>query len=294
VLLVGMLGASAQEATLPRPPDPTPIALTPQDGFNLAVVDQITPHYVIVKLASPAHNWFAGTFTNLPTDKAVTIGLSMAGNDTRGNAADVKKWVGLMPVMTYADPTQYETYEWFRKDAQGRWVSGDPFKQGEARFAGTGKTPEQAVIPKEVAAQFLSADGQYWQAWREVDTAEAVPGINVFRITQRFARPTATVAMRVPYTYTYLQAFLAKLQAAKLPGVTVDEIGDTPEKRKLQCIRVEDPTNGDPVTRFCAHHCPRTCHRTHQQLGAAGDADAPPVARRCHLPREDGLARRAH
>ncbi|HOF88693.1 MAG TPA: hypothetical protein PLZ36_11415 [Armatimonadota bacterium] len=82
VLLAGMLYASAQEAVPPRPPDPPPIALTPQDGFNLDVVDQIHPHYVIVKLASPAHNWFAGTFTNLPTDKEVTIGLSMAGNDT--------------------------------------------------------------------------------------------------------------------------------------------------------------------------------------------------------------------
>jgi len=246
-----MLCASAQEAMLPRSLDPPPIAVSPQDGFNLEVVDQITPHYV--KLASPAHNWFAGTFTDLPTDKGVTIGLSMAGNDTRGNAADVKKWVGLVPVMTYADPTQYETYEWFIKDQDGRWVSGDPFKQGEARFAGTGKVPDQMVIPEEVAEQFLSADGQYWQAWREVDHAEAVPGINVFRITQRFAYPTATVAMRVPYTYRFFQEFIQRLQTAKIAGVEIDLIGrTTPWFRKQHAIRTREPASifwGYPANR---------------------------------------------
>jgi len=237
ILLLGLLASAGAHGDAPPP-----IALIPQDGFNLEIVDQVTPHYVVVQLATPAHNWFAGTFTNLPTDKEVTIGLSMAGNDTRGNAADVTKWVGLMPVMTYADPTQYETYEWFQKDAQGRWVSGDPFKQGEEKFAGMGKTPEQSVIPKDIAEQFLSQEGTYWQAWREVDKAEAVPGINVFRVTQRFAYPTATVAMRVPYTYTYLQQFIARLQMAKMPGVFVDELGETPEKRKLLMLRLEDPS----------------------------------------------------
>ncbi len=238
LLLAGC--ASAQEGLPTRQPEPPPIAIIAQDGFNLAVVDQLNPYYVIVQLASPAHNWFAGTFTNLPTDKEVTIGLSMAGNDTKGNAADVKKWQGLVPVMTYADPAKYETYEWFVKDAQGRWGSGDPLKQGEAKLAGTGKVPAQTALPQEVAEQFLSADGTYWSAWREVDKAEAVPGVNVFRITQRFALPSATVAMRVPYTYTYLQAFIEKLRAAKLPGISIDECQATPGKRKLQFIRIDD------------------------------------------------------
>jgi hypothetical protein len=35
---------------------PLPIAIIPQNGFNL----QIDKYSVIVKLASPAHNWFAG------------------------------------------------------------------------------------------------------------------------------------------------------------------------------------------------------------------------------------------
>jgi len=206
-------------------------------------VDQITPHYVIVTLASPAHNWFAGTFTDLPTDKDVTIGLSMAGNDTRGNAADVTKWVGLMPVMTYADPTQYETYEWFAKNKEGRWVSGDPFKQGEAKFAGTGKVPTQTVIPKDVAEQFLSKDGTYWQPWREVDTVEAVPGINIFRITQQYAYPTATVAMRVPFTYTYLCQFITRLKTAKFPGIVIDVVVKSKEGREIYAIRYTDRKN---------------------------------------------------
>ena len=214
------------------------------------MVDQVTPHYVIVQLASPAHNWFAGTFTNLPTDTEVTIGLSMAGNDTKGNAADVKKWMGLMPMMTYADPTQYETYEWFTKDKDGRWVSGDPFKQGEAKCAGAGKVPDQTVIPKEVAEQFLSQDGTYWQAWREVDKAEAVTGINVFRITQQFTLPTATIAMRVPFNYTYLQLLHEKIRNAKFPGVTLELIGTSGEGRPLNIIRL------DPLDKEWFETCP--------------------------------------
>jgi hypothetical protein len=216
-----------------------PIALIPGDGMNLEIVDQISSHYVIVKVNPPVHNWFAGTFTNLPTDKEVTIGLSMEGMDTKGNTGDVSKWVGLRPVMTYADPTKYETYEWFQKDEQGRWVSGDAFKKGDEKFAGTGTTPEQSVIPQEVAADFLSEDGNYWQPWREIDNAEAVTNLNIFRMKQQFSYPKATLAMRVPFTYTYLQQFISQLQSADIPGVYVDKIGMTPKGRNLQVIRVE-------------------------------------------------------
>jgi len=234
-------------ATPAKPAKSQPIAIIPQDGFNLRVAEQLDPHYIIVELASPAHNWFAGTFTNLPTDKEVTIGLSMTGNDTQGNKADVSKWDGLMPVITYADPAKYESYEWFQKDDKGRWVSGDPFKQGNAKFAGTGKTPIQTAIPNALAAQFLSKDGAYWQPWREVDAAEAVTGANVFRIKQKFARTTATVAMRVPFTYTYLQHYIRRLKAANIPSVTMAAIGETPGKRQLQLIRVAGDADPDQV-----------------------------------------------
>lgn len=170
----------------------------------------------------------------------------MDNNDTILNKADVTKWKNLIPVFTYGSPDAYETYEWFQKDAEGRWVSGDPFKKDDARYAGTGPTPEQSVIPKEVAEEFLSKDGMYWQAWREVDKAEAVPGINVFRIMQKFAYPTATLSMRIDFNYTYQQALITRLLAAKLPGVFIDKLGGTPERRRLQIIRLEDQTSQLP------------------------------------------------
>ena len=243
MLLAAVLGGGiaipvyAQDGAPPAAPPP--IATIPSDGFNMKVVEQPTPYYVITTLEPPVFNWFAGTFTNLPTDKEVTIGLSMNEMDHLINNADVSKWAGLKPVMTYGDPTNYATYEWFEKDNQGRWVSSDPFKVGDARYAGTGKIPEQTVMPKEVAPVFLSADGKRWSAWREIDDAEAVGNLNIFRCKQRFLLPSATVAMRIPFTYTYLQQFITRLRAAELPEVFVDEIGTTQGQRQLQVIRLE-------------------------------------------------------
>ncbi|MHB9132106.1 MAG: M14 family zinc carboxypeptidase [Armatimonadota bacterium] len=217
-----------------------PIDINPGDGLNLRILEQSAPDRLIVNLTTPAHNWFAGTFTNLPTDREVTIGFSMANNDTEGNIADVGRWQGLRPVMTYGDLRRYETYEWYRKDEQGCWISGDPFKSGQARFAGNGKLPEQQVIPDKLAPAFLSTDGKYWSAWREVDQVEVLPNLNIFRIKQRFTANSATVAMRIPFTYSMLQTVIARLKQQQLPGVTVEEIGTTPQGRKLQVIRIDD------------------------------------------------------
>ena len=226
------------------------ITMIPGDGMNLEIAEQISSHYVVVKVNQSVHNWFAGTFTNLPTNKKVTIGLSMEGMDTTGNKADVTKWKGLMPVMTYGDPTKYETYEWFQKDGDGRWVSGSPLRHGEAKFAGTGKVPEQTAIPIEVADQFLSDDGSYWSAWREIDTAEAVTTLNIYRIRQQFSLPNATIAMRVPYTYAFLGQLTERLKAEKFPGVTVDTIGTTRNGKKLTVIRVENTDEVTPLRIF--------------------------------------------
>jgi len=217
-------------------------SIQPSDGDNLAL-EALSPTHLIVSLTHPVHNWFSGNFTSLSTDQRTSIELSMDGNATERNTADVTKWVGLRPVMTHADPTKYESYEWFEKDAQGRWVSGDPFKTSEARFAGNAKLPQQQAISDAVAAQFLSSDGHFWSPWREVDHAVAQPEINCLHMEQQFATSNATIAMRVPYTYTYEQAFIAKLQSAKLKGVFVDEIGTTPENRKIQVIRLEPMVN---------------------------------------------------
>jgi len=102
------------------------------------------------------------------------------------------------------------------------------------------------VIPAEVAAEFLSKDGAYWQPWREIDAVEVLTNINIFRMKHHFHYPTATIAMRVPFTYTYQQSLISRLLAAKLPGVYIDKLGGIPERRRLQVIRLEDPTSHAP------------------------------------------------
>ena len=217
------------------------ISLAPGDGCNLTIRERVSPTHLVAGLTTPVHNWFAGTLTHLPTDE-VTIDIPMTGNDGGDNKGDVHKWVGLRPLLTYADPMRYEAYESFTKTPEGLWLSQDPLKTGKAKEAGHGVVPQQTVVPAEVAEQFLSADKQRWFPWREVETVEANVDTNTFSIKQRFALPTATLAMRVPFTDAYLQAFLAKLQAQHLPGVTIDSPGATLGKRTLSIIRVDDPT----------------------------------------------------
>ena len=217
------------------------IGISRTDGGNLKLVEQISPHYFTINVAYPVHNWFAGQFTHLPTDSEVTLGLPIDNASPESERINLANWDGLKPTLTYADPTTYDAYAWFAQDEQGRWVSGDPWKTGDARYAGTGKVPQQTLMPAQLAEQFLSADGHYWQPWREVDATEAVSSLKIFRIHQRFAQPTATVAMRVPFTYTYYRSLLQKLRDAHLPGVTVDNLGQTAEGRELTAIRVEDP-----------------------------------------------------
>lgn len=218
------------------------IEIISQDGFNFKLLDQPSATEISLQPSIPVHNWFAGTLSNLPVDQDMTINFVLPVAKLPKEAhASVIKWLDLVPVMTYADPTKYESYEWFTKDAEGRWVSGDMFKTDDARYAGTGKVPKQAVVPAEVAEQCLTDKGSRWFPWREIVSVKAYYEKNIFTITQRFSRPQATIAMRVPFTYTYLQAFLDRLKTAKLPGVFVDETVVTPEKRKLQIIRIEDP-----------------------------------------------------
>ena len=130
----------------------------------------------------------------------------------------------------------------FRKDGSGRWVSGDPFKQGIEKYAGTGKVPKQSVIPEDIAEQFLSSDGKYWQAWRDVDNTQVIPTLHIFRIKQQFRYPTATIAMRVPYTYTYFISFINKLKEHINKSIYIDKIGTTTNNRPIFVIRIEDPT----------------------------------------------------
>jgi hypothetical protein len=228
-------------------PHATNIAVLPVDGFNLTILRQSRVQLDLTP-ATPMHQWFAGKLTNLPTEREITLRIFMAGkglNDA-GYRALMWKWVGLHPLLTYADPTRYASYEWFRRDKQGRWVSGDLFKTGEARFAGGGDVPEQEVIPPALAAQFLMENNSFWQPWREIATTRACVEEERFEMHHRFDAPTATLALHVPYSYTYLQQSLCRLTAARRPGVFVDELGVTRGGRKLQVIRVDDPQHPAP------------------------------------------------
>lgn len=217
ILCIALLMLTLQQAGWAVMPDqhqemPKAMHLIGGDGMNLAITAQTSALLLEVKLTSSDANWFMGTFMNLPTERETTIELSLGTGGPKESPASVVKWYRLHPVMTYADPSRYESYEWFQKDASGRWVSGDPFKTGENRFAGSGKVPEQHVMPPRCAAPFLSADGRYWSAWRELDGTEAVMDKNIFRMTQQFALPSATVAIRMPYLPVYQHEFYTLLR----------------------------------------------------------------------------------
>ncbi len=135
--------------SLPRTPVPAQeIAVSPVQGFNLQIIDRPAKNVLRVRPTPSIHNWFAGEFLNLPVGQPVEIRIEMTGCDTEGFVADTSKWAGLRPVYTYADPEQYASYEWFRRDTHGRWVSGDIGKQGDARFAGRGALPAQIGRPR--------------------------------------------------------------------------------------------------------------------------------------------------
>ena len=176
----------------------------------------------------------------LPVGEEFTLSVTTDKSKTARKADKfpmaASNWRNLRPVMTYADSDAYDSFVWFSKNSKG-WVSGDPFaKETEA---GNGKTPRQSAVVPELASQFLSADGNTWSAWRELPTVQADKATNTFKVRHNFEQSDATVALRYPFSYTYLQSLLERLRAAEKPGVTVEEIGVTAQDRKLQIIRVE-------------------------------------------------------
>ncbi len=223
------------------------IELRPVEGFNLKIVARPAANVLVVKPDPPINNWFAGKFVQLPVGEALEIRVDMTGCDTPGNVADTGKWVGLRPVYSYADPEQYASYEWFRRDALGRWVSGDLFKQGAARFAGDGELPEQKAIPVTLAGQFRSPDGTFWSPWGEIAGGQSNTTTRIFTFTVHPAAPEMTIAMHVPYLIGYDHQVISRLKAAHFPGVFVDELGRSGGGRPLYIIRVDDPLAPAPV-----------------------------------------------
>ena len=212
-------------------------------GFNLRITDRPEVHTVVVKPDPPIHNWFAGKFINLPVGVPVEIRVDMNGCDSPGNVADTGKWEGLRPVYSYADPEKYASYEWFRRDDRGQWVSGDLFKQGAARAAGNGKTPAQSAVPAELAERFLGEAGTFWSPWGEIEGSRHDTATRTLTITITPASPVMTIAMHTPYLLSYEQQMIARLKAAHFPGVFVDLLGESAGGRPLYMIRVDDPAD---------------------------------------------------
>ncbi|MHB9023306.1 MAG: M14 family zinc carboxypeptidase [Armatimonadota bacterium] len=225
---------------------PGQIEISPVEGFNLKIIGRPAANVLEVKPHPPIHNWFAGKFINLPVGQTVEIRLNMTGCDTPGNVADTAKWSGLRPVYTYADPEKYASYEWYRRDAQGRWISGDLFKRADERYAGAGKAPVQSVIPAPLAEKFLSLDSNTWSPWGEIEGGKNDTATRTFTFTFQPAAPTMSLAMHIPYLLSYEREMLARLQTARFPGVFVDMLGASAGGRPLYMIRVDDPE--DPAT----------------------------------------------
>lgn len=217
------------------------IEIAPVEGFNLRIIARPSPTSIEVQPSPGCPNWFAGKLINLPVGQPLQIRVNMNGCDSTNNVANTGKWTGLRPLYTYADPEQYETYEWFRKDTKGRWVSGDLFKKGLAGLAGAGPVPEQQVIAAEMASRFLSDDKSFWYPWQEISGGQPDTETRIFTFTVTPEAPTMTVAMHVPYTLAFERELVARLKAARLPGVFVDELGVSGGGRPLYMIRVDDP-----------------------------------------------------
>lgn len=231
------------------------MVLTTADGFNLISTSQYSA-FIEARPIIPCHQWFAGRFSQLPTDREVTIRLLMGEQGMGKFRAQMWKWVGLHPLLTYADPDDEACYEWFTRDSQGQWLSSNFCAPAAAREAGCDLLPRQTAIPEALARQFLSPDGQYWSPWREITTAEAQVAEETFTVRHRFDAPSAAIALHPPFTYGYWQALLRRVRAARFPGVVIDEIGHTREGRKLEIIRLDDPRNLTPLT-FAQHlHSP--------------------------------------
>ena len=206
--------------------DPTQIALEPRDK-------------------KAAHNWFAASFDGLELGPTTwRVDMSETGTQYKG---EVRKWQGVRPVISYADPTTYQAFIWYFKEADGTWISSDPLLRGARREAGNGKLPIQNAVAPELAGEFLKADGQIWSPWRDIADANADPTANTFTFSTDVRAPRATVAMRVPYPNSFEDAFAQRLKDAELPGAHVDELGKTPGGRTLRVFRLDDPAPTLPL-----------------------------------------------
>lgn len=229
--LLALLALSANALATPQ--------LKAGDGFNLRLhAVKAGELQMAPERDGFAHNWFAGRLSGLPTNVRLKLTVDMSRQST-ANAMNVGKWKGLRPFYTYANPASYDAYTGFWRDDQGQWWSRDPFLTARQRFAGNADTPQQRAIHPALAPLFLSDKGAQWFPWQEIEDAK--PGANQsFVMRQTFYAPDASVAMRVPFTSTYLDQYVERLKAADKAGVKVDEVGQSSAGRRLWSIRVDD------------------------------------------------------
>ena len=213
-------------------------------GCNLAINQKISDAEYSLKSTSYVANWFSGVLANIDTTKELTFSLCIEENNANRTTPDISKWEGLWPVYSYGRYWDYNSFVHYSKNADGYWVSNDPFLTGDAKTAGNNKTPTQTVIPAELAEEFLSKDGNYWSAWAEIQNTSATKAVNTFFMTKQFNSSTTAIAMRYPYTYDYQLQYVKKAEKAKIPGVTVYNIGTSSNinKQNLYVIEVSDPT----------------------------------------------------
>ena len=204
-------------------------------GCNLAIDKKLSDTEYSLVSTSKAPNWFSTVFTDVDTTQKLTFSLCMNG------IGDVSKWVGLWPVYTYGKYYEYDTYIYYTKNADGYWVSSDPFLAGAAKLAGNDKTPVQKVIPAEFAEEFLSADGNYWSAWSEIEDTHADSVSNTFFMTKQFNSPNVSIAMKYPYIYDYEEEYMKRLKDADIKGITVHNIGKSIRRHNLYIVEICDP-----------------------------------------------------
>ena len=218
-----------------------PVKIVKTSGCNLIIDSQKDANNILLKTDLKSSNWFSGVFYYIDTENVTNFVLNMGMTD-RNVQDNVVKWDGLFPVYSYTPYNSYDTYIYYTKNDDGVWLSSDPFLSVEERYAGKEKAPKQYALSDRLAVEFLSEDGKYWSAWKDIHKTEISVGNN-FHIEQKFNYFDVSLAMKYPYPYNYEQEYMTKLSEANIPGVTVHNIGrSNSDKHNLYIVEVNDPT----------------------------------------------------
>ena len=228
-----------KETEVPTVPPDVPeakLSVVNTAGCNQEISDIAENRDVLLKNTSLAPNWFSCVFEGINTKTYTKLILDMNVPNV-----DLNKWKGIYPLYTYGKYLDYNTYLYYTKNADGYWVSSDPFLKGDAKLAGNDVTPQQDVIPAALANEFLSADGKYWSCWGEIDDCTVRADDKTFEMAKQFNHSDAAVTIHVPYSYEYYASYISRLKQANIDGVVVHELGKTEKGNELYIIEVGGP-----------------------------------------------------